>query len=45
MWTNPVFILAVIALVLAVIGYWHPTIQVAVILLAVAVLLLVAKPH
>ena len=45
--TNPVFILAVIPLVLAIVSYWPgaPTLGVAVILLSVAVMLSVAGPH
>lgn len=40
MLTNPVFILAVIALVLAIVSYWPgaPTLGVAVILIAIALL-------
>jgi len=47
MLANPVFILAVIALVLAIVSYWPgaPTLGVAVILLSVALLLMVARPH
>ena len=43
--TNPVFILAVIALILAIISYWPgaPTLGVSVILLAIALLIGVAK--
>jgi hypothetical protein len=43
--TNPVFILAVIALILGVVSYWPgaPTLGVAVILLAVAILIQVGK--
>jgi fatty acid desaturase len=43
--TNPVFILAVIALILAIVSYWPgaPTLGVAVILLAVALMLSVGK--
>jgi hypothetical protein len=45
MFTNPVFILAVIALILAIVTYWPgaPTLGVAVILLAVAIMLSVGK--
>jgi hypothetical protein len=45
MLTNPVFILAVIALILAIVSYWPgaPTLGVAVILLAVALLIGVSK--
>lgn len=45
MMTNPVFILAVIALILAIVSYWPgaPTLGVAVILLAVALMLSVGK--
>jgi len=45
MLTNPVFILAVIALILAIISYWPgaPTLGVAVILVAIAILIGVAK--
>jgi len=41
MLTNPVFILAVIALILAIISYWPgaPTLGVSVILLAIAILI------
>jgi len=47
MLTNPVFIVALIALVLAIVSYWPgaPTLGVAVILVCVAVLLSVARPH
>jgi hypothetical protein len=43
--TNPVFILAVIALILAVVSYYPgaPTLGVAVILVAVALMILVGK--
>lgn len=45
MLTNPVFILAIIALVLAIVSYYPgaPTLGVAVILLAIAILIGVAK--
>ena len=45
MLTNPVFILAIIALVLAIVSYYPgaPTLGVAVILLAIALLISVAK--
>jgi hypothetical protein len=41
MLTNPVFILAVIALLLAIVSYWPgaPTLGVAVILVAIAILI------
>jgi hypothetical protein len=43
--TNPVFILAIIALILAIVSYWPgaPTLGVAVIVVAIALLLTVAK--
>lgn len=43
--TNPVFILAIIALILAVVSYWPgaPTLGVAVIIIAIALLLSVPK--
>lgn len=43
--TNPVFILAVIALILAIVSYYPgaPTLGVAVILIAIALLIGVAK--
>ena len=38
---SPVFLLAAIALILAVVSYWHgPTLGIAVILLAVALMVL-----
>jgi hypothetical protein len=42
---NPVFILAIIALILAIVSYWPgaPTLGVAVIVVAIALLLTVAK--
>jgi hypothetical protein len=45
MLTNPVFILAIIALVLAIVSYYPgaPTLGVAVILLAIALLVSVGK--
>jgi hypothetical protein len=45
MLTNPVFILAIIALILAIVSYYPgaPTLGVAVILLAIAILIGVAK--
>lgn len=45
MLSNPVLILAVIALLLAIVSYWPgaPTLGVAVILLAVALMLSVGK--
>jgi hypothetical protein len=46
MLANPVFILAIIALILAIVSYWPgaPTLGVSVIVLAIAVLLLTTKP-
>jgi len=46
MLTSPVFILAVIALILAIVSYWPgaPTLGVAVILVAIAILLSVHHP-
>jgi hypothetical protein len=43
--TNPVFLLAIIALILAIVSYWPgaPTLGVAVIVLAIALLIGVAK--
>jgi hypothetical protein len=43
--SNPVFILAIIALILAIVSYWPgaPTLGVAVIVVAIALLLTVAK--
>jgi hypothetical protein len=45
MMSNPVFILAIIALILAIVSYWPgaPTLGVAVIVVAIALLLTVAK--
>lgn len=45
MLTNPVFILAIISLILAIVSYYPgaPTLGVAVILLAIAILIGVAK--
>ena len=46
MLTNPVFILAIIALILAAISYMgQPTLGAAVILIAVALLLTAVHPH
>ena len=46
MLTNPVFILAIIALILAAISYMgQPTLGAAVILICVAVLLSAMHPH
>jgi len=46
MLTNPVFILAIIALILAIVSYYPgaPTLGVAVILVAICILLSAAKP-
>ena len=43
--TNPVFILAVIALILAIVSYWPgaPTLGVAVILVSISIMLSAAK--
>jgi hypothetical protein len=42
--TNPVFLIAAIALILAIISYWHaPTLGIAVILLAVALMVASVK--
>jgi hypothetical protein len=43
--TNPVFLLAIIALILAIVSYWPgaPTLGVAVIVLAIALLISAAK--
>lgn len=43
--TNPVFLLAIIALILAIVSYWPgaPTLGVAVIVIAIALLISVAK--
>jgi hypothetical protein len=45
MMTNPVFILAIIALILAIVSYWPgaPTLGVAVIVVAIALLLTVSR--
>jgi hypothetical protein len=45
MLANPIFILAVIALILAIVSYWPgaPTLGVAVILLSIAILLSATK--
>jgi hypothetical protein len=47
MLTNPVFILAIIALILAVVSYYPgaPTLGVAVILISIALLISVGRPH
>jgi hypothetical protein len=46
MLSNPAFMLAVIALILAIVSYYPgaPTLGVAVILVSIALMLLVAKP-
>jgi hypothetical protein len=43
--SNPVFLLAIIALILAIVSYWPgaPTLGVAVIVIAIALLIGVAK--